>query len=482
MPADPQDLDVVDHPTLGTLKFPKDMPFDERNQSIERALLKRPDLQAPPGVPAPKQEVKGTVIHEFGERLRNAPNPGSFEGHPENIGEWVPASAGEMAGGVSDISEGNVAKGAHRIIGGTGNLLLPITPFVAAAAPIPTARAIAGGYLGGKMARGISTAVGATPDQSDLAEDVGNLAGGGVGLKAPDMAMSAARKVLPKLASNPIAIDTVGMASPRLAHVLRLGGRMGKAISIDRPNAVPIEAPQLEPPMSPAAEHLQNRIQVERGLRAQEPFPRRSEGLPEVEEGQGAATAHLHKAIQPNEMGNARMELTPRRVPGEIAPEAIRPRAFPARTPQPIPTRPGLMLKGEVLDTRPAKIGNLLNQATGGKPLAPAIPLRQQLERMPVAPKESSVVKSHSYDPGKNELTITTHNGQTYKYADVNADQAAEFANGSKGQAWNRLKQSGSVLIEKNGKSVTPTGSKTANPNDLTPILKESVRRAKAKK
>ncbi len=40
-----QDLDVVQHPTLGTLKFPKDMPPDERNLSIVRAMAMRSSTQ-----------------------------------------------------------------------------------------------------------------------------------------------------------------------------------------------------------------------------------------------------------------------------------------------------------------------------------------------------------------------------------------------------------------------------------------------------
>src|SRR5207302_447147 len=140
MPAAAQDpqLDTVQHPTLGTLKFPKEMGPDERNESIDRALLSRPDAQAPPAVPKPQTNVEGT----FGERLRNAPNPGSFEGHPENIGEYVPRSAGEFAGGVNDIAHGRIARGGHRMISGVGNAALPALPFVAAAAPAATARAL----------------------------------------------------------------------------------------------------------------------------------------------------------------------------------------------------------------------------------------------------------------------------------------------------------------------------------------------------
>src|SRR5438128_6936640 len=44
--------------------------------------------------------------------------PGSFEGKPENVGDYVPNTIGEVAGGTADIGRGNVAKGTHRIIGG----------------------------------------------------------------------------------------------------------------------------------------------------------------------------------------------------------------------------------------------------------------------------------------------------------------------------------------------------------------------------
>src|SRR5882672_4203041 len=34
--------------------------------------------------------------------------PGSFEGHPENVGEYIPASVGEMAGGIGGLVGGYV--------------------------------------------------------------------------------------------------------------------------------------------------------------------------------------------------------------------------------------------------------------------------------------------------------------------------------------------------------------------------------------
>src|SRR5215472_12011739 len=56
--------------------------------------------------------------------------PGSFEGHPENVGEYIPASAGEIAGGVKDIAQGNIAKGGHRVIQGAGAATIPALPFL----------------------------------------------------------------------------------------------------------------------------------------------------------------------------------------------------------------------------------------------------------------------------------------------------------------------------------------------------------------
>ena len=112
------------------------------------------------------------------------PLPGSFEGKPENVGEYIPASAGEMAGGAADIGRGAIAKGTHRIIGGASNALLPVLPFAGAAAPALTARTLAGGGLGQYAGSGVGEALGLTPDQTDLAGDIGALAGGGLGSKA----------------------------------------------------------------------------------------------------------------------------------------------------------------------------------------------------------------------------------------------------------------------------------------------------------
>jgi hypothetical protein len=121
------------------------------------------------------------------QRLTSGPMPGSFEGHPENLAGYVRQSAGEVVGGISDIAEDDIARGAHRVISGVGTGMTPFVPFVAAAAPAATARAIAGGVVGGKIASTGAEMLGANPDQSALVGDVGAIVGGGAGVKSDQL-------------------------------------------------------------------------------------------------------------------------------------------------------------------------------------------------------------------------------------------------------------------------------------------------------
>src|SRR5262249_19884616 len=69
--------------------------------------------------------------------------PGSFEGKPENIGEYVPQSVGQLYEGGKDVLHGNFARGLHTMIGGASNLALPATALVgipaAGVSPVGTA-------------------------------------------------------------------------------------------------------------------------------------------------------------------------------------------------------------------------------------------------------------------------------------------------------------------------------------------------------
>lgn len=128
----------------------------------------------------------------------NVGMPGASEGAGlmEGLAEYDKASGGEVGGGVHDILQGNVAKGLHRIISGVGSAAAPAAalagPAALAAAPVTTALSVGGGIAGSKLASAGATALGATPDQSTLAGDVGGFAGGYAGAKIPALAGRAA--------------------------------------------------------------------------------------------------------------------------------------------------------------------------------------------------------------------------------------------------------------------------------------------------
>ena len=153
MPDTPQQydtsqLDEVQHPTLGTLKFPKAMPFDERNSLIDSMTAKR--TAAPPqttgitippnatisAAPAPGiWDRLGSVVAPFMEHMRMggaaqdprlvAPEavmtPTEQRAHP------IARATGEFAGGLT--SGENIAlmaaSGGLGTIGGAAGKLLP---------------------------------------------------------------------------------------------------------------------------------------------------------------------------------------------------------------------------------------------------------------------------------------------------------------------------------------------------------------------
>lgn len=107
-------------------------------------------------------------------------NPGASEGKGlrEGLATYGEESAGQMAQGAASVAKGEISKGGHQIISGAMNALTPATLPLAPVAPIATARALAGGYLGGKALGFGADVLGASPDQQALASDIGNIVGG----------------------------------------------------------------------------------------------------------------------------------------------------------------------------------------------------------------------------------------------------------------------------------------------------------------
>ncbi len=138
----------------------------EQESWLHKTFAPRPALAAPGAKP----------FHADSEL------PGSSEGAnmTEGLADWTKEGPGRMGAGVMDVGRGNFAKGGHEILSGAGTTMTPMAPFMAVGAPALTARMMVGGYLGGKAAGAGAEALGATPDQADLASDAGNIIGGGV--------------------------------------------------------------------------------------------------------------------------------------------------------------------------------------------------------------------------------------------------------------------------------------------------------------
>lgn len=143
-----------------------------------------------------------------------------------------------------------------------------------------------------------------------------------------------------------------------------------------------------------------------------------------------------------------------------------------------------------------AKLGDLLNEGMGGRPLQPNVSLRNQAPSGPapanslpegMTPVDSSALKGYKYDPNTREFESMTTSGAHYIHGDVSPEQAAAFeAEDSKGKAWNDLRNS-STLVAKvvNGKRVAvkpPSELQSSDPNNLTPQLEEMLRQALVKK
>lgn len=215
-----------------------DIPYERMHEALQAGAVMGVNVKAPDGsmgvVPANRTqealkaggkivpynvagEKLGGLTAALGRLRPEAANdytalPGAFEGKPENVGDYIPNTAGEVAGGVKDIATGKIAKGAHRVISGGTNALLPVAPFAIAAAPVAAGATIAGGYVGGKTLRAGAEAVGANPDQAQLAEDVGNIAGGygaAKGLSKVASSLSPAAELLKPVKARDVLGDSM---------------------------------------------------------------------------------------------------------------------------------------------------------------------------------------------------------------------------------------------------------------------------------
>ena len=85
-----------------------------------------------------------------------------------------------LADAYDDIKAGNYAKGAHGLIVAAGEFLKPTLPATVGTAPITSALTFGTGVVGGRMVGQLASQAGATPEQAQLAGDIGSIAAGGI--------------------------------------------------------------------------------------------------------------------------------------------------------------------------------------------------------------------------------------------------------------------------------------------------------------
>jgi hypothetical protein len=173
-------------------------PDGSTPEMIAKAMGVKPPSAAlsplsPPPIRVPVQKPEFVSLltgrKSINQGNNDAPMPGVSDGPglAEGLGEYDKASGGEVGGGAHDLFKGDFAKGLHRIISGIGAGLTPAValtgPATVAAAPVTSGVSVGTGLLGSKLARAAASSMGATPDQTDLAGDVGGFAGGYGGTK-----------------------------------------------------------------------------------------------------------------------------------------------------------------------------------------------------------------------------------------------------------------------------------------------------------
>lgn len=184
--------------------------------------------------------------------------------------------------------------------------------------------------------------------------------------------------------------------------------------------------------------------------------------------------------------------LPPRVIPREGPPLQLAGKVQPSRTPEPIrntaPEQPPVTSQG--------KVGDLLNEATGGQPLKPNVPLSMQGVPDDFTPVKSSAIKAYKYSPVTREFEAITKGGSHHITGDISPEQVQAFEeNPSKGKAWSDLRSGGTpvgkVVNGNRVNTIPPKSLRSATPNsqppvdngaDLTETLRESLKRAKSAK
>ena len=149
-----------------------------------------------------------------------------------SIGQGARDVYGELTDPVN--KSGGIIKGAHEMISGGENTLLPVAAAAAITNPEVTLPAMALGAAGQAAGKYIPKMFGASEDVSNLTGDIAGLAAGGLGAKEGPRISSAAKVAAPDVAAG-LGKAGVGMATGAAMHGLGVPGSEFSTALMTRP-------------------------------------------------------------------------------------------------------------------------------------------------------------------------------------------------------------------------------------------------------
>lgn len=149
-----------------------------------------------------------------------------------SIGQGARDVYGELTDPVN--KSGGIVKGAHEMISGGENTLLPVAAAAAITNPEVTLPAMALGAAGQAAGKYIPKMFGASEDVSNLTGDIAGLAAGGLGAKEGPRISSAAKVAAPDVAAG-LGKAGVGMATGAAMHGLGVPGSEFSTALMTRP-------------------------------------------------------------------------------------------------------------------------------------------------------------------------------------------------------------------------------------------------------
>ena len=191
---------------------------DIRVQDEQGNIHVFPDGSTPEMI-AQAMNVKVSSAPSFAEKLGQAAEKSNYGtgdfGNPDHPAHRM------MTEALADLKAGNYAKGAHGLIGAGQQFLKPTLPLVIGAAPIAAAVGFGSGYVGTKTGQKVAELAGATPEQQELAGDIGGFAASVGGGKLASLRGTAA-EVAPKLYQSALKPSTT-MSASKVSQVINTG-------------------------------------------------------------------------------------------------------------------------------------------------------------------------------------------------------------------------------------------------------------------